>query len=113
MMKEMYANILFPLALDSEFTYRIPPELTPAAVPGKQVTAPVGNHIQTGIITHIFDVPHTLDVPPTLDVPHTLDVPPTLDAPHTLDVPPTLDAPHTLNATPTLDAAPTLDATPT
>jgi primosomal protein N' (replication factor Y) len=67
MMKEMYANILFPLALDSEFTYRIPPELTPAAVPGKQVTAPVGNHIQTGIITHIFDVPHTLDVPPTLE----------------------------------------------
>gem|GEM_PF-363100 len=66
-MKEMYANILFPLALDSEFTYRIPPELTPAAVPGKQVTAPVGNHIQTGIITHIFDVPHTLDVPPTLE----------------------------------------------
>jgi len=73
-MKETYAHILFPLALDSELTYRIPPELAPAAIPGKQVTAPVGNRIQTGIITHIFDTPPTLDAPHTRDTPHSHDI---------------------------------------
>lgn len=72
-MKDMYAHILFSLALDSEYTYRIPPELVQAAVPGKQVTAPVGNRIQTGIITHIFDTA------PTLGIPHTHDTTPVLE----------------------------------
>ncbi|MDY0174311.1 MAG: hypothetical protein RBR62_03865 [Bacteroidales bacterium] len=85
-MKETYAHILFPLALDSEYTYRIPPELAPAAIPGKQVTAPVGNRIQTGIITHIFDAPHTLDAPHTRDTPHSHDSAPTPDTPHSPDI---------------------------
>ncbi len=90
-MKDTYAHILFPLALDSEFTYRIPPELAPAAAPGKQVTAPVGNRIQTGIITYIFDTPHTLD------------------APHSHDAAPTLDAKRTLSVAPISDMAPVLE----
>ncbi len=73
-MKETYAHILFPLALDSEYTYRIPPELAPAAIPGKQVTAPVGNRIQTGIITHIFDTPHSHDSALTPNTPHSPDI---------------------------------------
>ncbi|MFY9116787.1 MAG: hypothetical protein WBK97_03840 [Bacteroidales bacterium] len=69
-MKEMYAHVLFPLALDSTFTYRIPPELAPAAVPGKQVTAPIGHRIQTGIITHISNTPHA----PALEIKDILSI---------------------------------------
>ena len=66
----MYAHVLFPLALDSTFTYRIPPELAPAAVPGKQVTAPIGHRIQTGIITHISNTPHA----PALEIKDILSI---------------------------------------
>jgi len=56
-MKTKYADILFPLALESLLTYRVPEDLCAQAVPGCQVTAPVGNRIHTGVVYRLRDEP--------------------------------------------------------
>jgi primosomal protein N' len=50
---ETYADILFPLALDSPLTYRIPGDLADKAIIGMQVKAPVGQNSYPGIVWHI------------------------------------------------------------
>jgi primosomal protein N' len=50
---ETYADILFPLALESPLTYRIPGDLADVVITGMQVKAPVGQKIITGIVWHI------------------------------------------------------------
>ena len=56
-MKEKYADILFPLALERLLTYRVPEDLCPQPGPGCQVTAPVGNRIHTGVVYRIGEEP--------------------------------------------------------
>jgi len=50
---DTYADILFPLALENPLTYRIPGNLESEIIIGKQVKAPVGRKIYTGVVWHI------------------------------------------------------------
>ncbi|MFA5443905.1 MAG: hypothetical protein WC262_02900 [Bacteroidales bacterium] len=50
---ETYADILLPLALESSLTYRVPGNLDGEIIIGKQVKAPVGKKIYTGVVWHI------------------------------------------------------------
>ncbi len=56
-MKAKYADILFPLALESLLTYRVPENLCAQANRGCQVTAPLGNRIHTGVVYRLRDEP--------------------------------------------------------
>ena len=50
---ETYADILFPLALGSPLTYRIPGHLADEVITGMQIKAPVGQKIYPGIVWRI------------------------------------------------------------
>lgn len=52
-MDQIFADIIFPLALEGSLSYRVPPEMASNAVRGCQIKAPVGNRIHTGVICNI------------------------------------------------------------
>ena len=52
-MDQIFADIIFPLALEGSLSYRVPPEMASNAVRGCQIKAPVGNRIHTGVICSI------------------------------------------------------------
>lgn len=47
------ANVALPVAVDSTFTYQIPPELQPSAVVGVRVIVPFGRTYATGVIVEL------------------------------------------------------------
>ena len=50
---DTYADIIFPLALEGPLTYRIPGNLEGEIIIGKQVQAPVGRKMYTGVVWHL------------------------------------------------------------
>lgn len=56
-MRGSYANLLFPVKLTFELSYRIPPPLEGKVIRGSHVLAPFGNKVVTGLVTKVFDTP--------------------------------------------------------
>ncbi|MCH7782733.1 primosomal protein N' [candidate division KSB1 bacterium] len=52
-MKSAYAQVVFPLPLNREFTYKIPEEMQTRVLPGSIISAPFRNGLKTGYITGI------------------------------------------------------------
>ncbi|MBI5021633.1 MAG: primosomal protein N' [Ignavibacteriales bacterium] len=52
-MKELFADIAIPVAVDKLFTYRVPPELQSAAQRGVRVAISLGKRSVVGLITNI------------------------------------------------------------
>lgn len=65
-MKEKYADILFPLALENLLTYRIPESMHSQVETGCQVIAPVGHNIHPGVIRRIRDEPPEGSLPESI-----------------------------------------------
>jgi primosomal protein N' (replication factor Y) len=60
-----YAEVVFNLPVDRAFTYRIPPQLRPLALPGVRVKAPFRNRQEHGTIVRVLDhteVPHLKEI---------------------------------------------------
>ncbi len=56
MMKNHFADIILPLAVKGEFTYRIPEELNGTVIPGSRVLVQLGNKkLYSGIVNKIHD----------------------------------------------------------
>ncbi|MBI5475311.1 MAG: primosomal protein N' [Ignavibacteriales bacterium] len=74
-MKELFADIAVPLAIDNVFTYRVPTELQTLVEPGIRVTIPFGKRSLVGIIIglkefseieNIKSIKNIIDVQPIL-----------------------------------------------
>ncbi len=73
----MLADVALPVAVDREFTYLVPPDLTEAAAPGVRVVVPFGRRHATGLIVRIPDSSEVRGLRPILDV---LDAEPVVSA---------------------------------
>ena len=68
--KQYFAQVVFPLPVEQEFTYHIPEELTQAAAVGSIVAAPFRNSIKTGFITDITSNVPSFEVKDIQDILH-------------------------------------------
>lgn len=62
------ANVALPVAVDSTFTYQIPPELEQAAVVGVRVIVPFGTRYETGVIVELPESTPLTSLKPIKDV---------------------------------------------
>lgn len=67
-MKELFADIAIPVAVDKLFTYKIPPEMQSSLQPGIRVTVPFGSRTAVGIVTRIKDSTDVGKIRPVKDV---------------------------------------------
>lgn len=77
MMKARYADIALPVPIDHTFTYIIPPELAPSALPGVRVLVPFGKKQLSGVIIRLIDSTTVRNLKQIKDV---LDSHPTLSS---------------------------------
>ena len=62
------ANVALPVAVDSTFTYQIPPELEQSAVVGVRVIVPFGTRYATGVIVELPESTPLTSLKPIKDV---------------------------------------------
>ncbi|MBN1398412.1 MAG: primosomal protein N' [Bacteroidetes bacterium] len=67
-MNQFLADIALPVPIDKTFTYIVPPELQPSAVPGKRVLVPFGAKHLTGIIIGTPAVTEIRGLKPVTDI---------------------------------------------
>jgi primosomal protein N' (replication factor Y) len=63
-----FADVALPVAVDKTFTYRIPPELQQAAVPGVRVIVPFGRTHATGLIVGLPEESSIPGLKPVRDI---------------------------------------------
>lgn len=73
-MNQFLVNIALPVPIDRTFTYLVPPELQPSAVPGKRALVPFGKKHLTGVIVGL---PATTDIRGLKSITDILDTKPT------------------------------------
>ncbi|MBI5471267.1 MAG: primosomal protein N', partial [Ignavibacteriae bacterium] len=71
------ANVALPVAVDSTFTYLIPPELEHSACIGVRVLVPFGRKYSTGVIVELPDSTTLTSLKPLKDI---LDSSPVISA---------------------------------
>jgi primosomal protein N' (replication factor Y) len=64
----MYAELALPVAVDRTFTYLLPPELEPYAVPGVRAVVPFGGKVLTGVIVGLPDSTAVQGLRPVRDI---------------------------------------------
>jgi primosomal protein N' (replication factor Y) (superfamily II helicase) len=67
-MKQFFADIALPVPVDHTFTYLIPPELQPYALPGMRALVPFGNKYLTGVIVGLPETSNVKRLKPIRDV---------------------------------------------
>jgi primosomal protein N' (replication factor Y) len=77
-----YVDVVFPAAVDTPLTYRVPEEWRPLATPGKRALVPLGGRAVTGYLVATRD---RSPVSSTKDLREILDAEPLLDA-HLLEL---------------------------
>jgi primosomal protein N' (replication factor Y) (superfamily II helicase) len=67
-MKQIFADIALPVPVDHTFTYLVPPELQPFALPGTRALVPFGNKHLTGVIVGLSETSNVKGLKPIRDI---------------------------------------------
>ncbi|HVN48620.1 MAG TPA: primosomal protein N' [Bacteroidota bacterium] len=67
-MKQFFADIALPVPVDHTFTYFVPPELQPLALPGMRVLVPFGRKYLTGVIVGLPETSNVKGLKPIRDI---------------------------------------------
>ena len=65
----LFADIVFPLAVDQAFTYAVPEALRERTRPGMRALAPMRNRIEAGYIVAVSQSTAVEKVRPLVDLP--------------------------------------------
>ncbi len=65
---KQFAQVVFPLPLEKEFTYKVPVDMEETVVPGSIVAAPFRNSLKTGFVTALSSQKPTFNVKELRDI---------------------------------------------